>query len=197
MDAPIASQSLDTFLSALASRAPTPGGGSASAVVGAVAAGLCAMVGRLNDKRGGTPGPLHDTIARADALVQDMKRLADEDVAAFQGLMASWKLPDDDPAGCEQKLAATVRAIEAPLAIMAGALDILRLAAEGRAKSKKNCVSDAICAGHLAFACLASARQNVLINTATLREPDSATRYDKEACMMEDQAKKIIHLIIQ
>ena len=56
-----------SFLRDLSSRAPTPGGGSASALVGAVSAALCGMVGRLNDKKDGTPGKLHDTIETADA----------------------------------------------------------------------------------------------------------------------------------
>lgn len=159
-----AESSLNDFLERLASRAATPGGGAASALVGAAAAALCGMVGRLNDKKDGTPGPLHGSISSADSLLADMKRLIDEDMAAFGRLMAAWKLPADDPGSAAAKQAATIEATESPIEIMSKASFVMKLAMIGLEKSKKGCLSDAGVAAILAHAALEGARLNVLIN---------------------------------
>lgn len=160
------SSSIDDFLKRLASRAGTPGGGAASALVGAVSAALCSMVGRLNDKKDGTPGPLHGSITTADALMDDMKRLIDEDIRAFNRLSETWKLPADDPA----RQTATIEATESPLEIMSKALFVMKLAAIGLEKSKKNCISDAGVAAILSHAALEGARLNVLINLPAIAD---------------------------
>jgi formiminotetrahydrofolate cyclodeaminase len=154
---------IEDFLGDLSSRAATPGGGSASALVGAIAAALCGMVGRLNDKKDGAAGVLHETIANADLLMNRLKSLVDEDIAAFNSLAASWKLPNDGDHS-NQKQLAVIRATEAPLEIMTAALDVMRMAVEGLGKSKKNCLSDAGVAGLMAHAALEGARLNVMIN---------------------------------
>lgn len=156
--------SIEQFLGDLSSRAATPGGGSASALVGAIAAALCGMVGRLNDKADGTPGPLHGSISTADALMQDMKRLIDDDIRAFKQLSATWKLPADHPSAREAKQAAVLEATQSPIEIMSKAMFIMKLAAVGLEKSKRNCRSDAGVAAILSHAALEGARLNVLIN---------------------------------
>ena len=163
-------ETIDKFLSHLASRDPTPGGGSASALVGAIAAALCGMVGRLNDTKTGEAGPLHATISPADEALDRLKALVDEDMAAFTELMATWKLPADDPQASAKKQAATLRATEAPLRIMSAACEVMKLAAVGLEKSKKNCLSDAGAAALLAHAAVEAARLNVMINLPAIAD---------------------------
>lgn len=139
-------------------------------MVGAIAAALCGMVGRLNDKKTGEPGPLHDTISPADEALGRLKVLVDEDIAAFTGLMATWKLPADDPQASAKKQAATIRATEAPLRIMSAACGVMKLAAVGLEKSKKNCLSDAGAAALLAHAAVEAARLNVMINLPAITD---------------------------
>lgn len=186
-ESPALAQSLQPFLDRLASRAATPGGGSASALVGAIAAALSAMVGRLNDGKDGSPGPLHDTIVAADALRRDLAGLIDEDMAAFDALSASWKLPDDAEHAAE-KQAAVVRATQSPLDIMRRALDVMRLAVDGLEKSKRNCLSDAGVAGICAFAALESARLNVLINLPGVSNVDARERFRSQCDAIRDEA---------
>lgn len=163
---------IEEFLADLASRAATPGGGSASALIGAVAAALCGMVGRLNDKKDGTAGPLHEMIGPADSLLAQMRVLIDEDIAAFSELSASWKLPDDDASSRKLKDSAVLRATQSPLRIMEHAVEVMRLAILGLEKSKKNCLSDAGVAGICAHAALEGARLNVMINLPGIRDED-------------------------
>lgn len=168
-------QNVKGFLQSLSSKAATPGGGSASAFVGAVGAALCGMVGRLNDKKDGAPGPLHDTLGEADRLLARLAELIDEDVAAFDALAASWKLPDDGPENAAAKESAAIAATQSPLEIMEQAVAVMRLAAGGLEKSKKNCLSDAGVAGLMAHAALEGARLNVAINLPGIK--DAVARY--------------------
>ncbi|MBE7506368.1 MAG: cyclodeaminase/cyclohydrolase family protein [Planctomycetia bacterium] len=168
-------QTVKGFLQSLSSKAATPGGGSASALVGAVGAALCGMIGRLNDKKDGAPGPLHDTLGEADRLLARLGELIDEDVLAFEALAASWKLSDDSPENAAAKESAAIAATQSPLEIMEQAVAVMRLAVSGLEKSKKNCLSDAGVAGLMAHAALEGARLNVAINLPGIK--DAVARY--------------------
>jgi len=178
------------FLDQLASRSATPGGGSASALVGAAAGALCGMVGRLNDKKDGSPGVLHDTVSEADALRGRLLSLMDEDIMAFNAMAASWKLPDD-AAHAGQKQAAVLEATRAPLAIMQASLDVMRLAARGLAQSKKNCLSDAGVAAHFAHAALEGARLNVMINLPGIRDERTREELANRAKSVRDDGLRL------
>ena len=184
------------FLGALASRAATPGGGSASALIGAVGAALCGMVGRLNEKnRGAEPGLLHDTIEPADAAMARLMALADEDIAAFAELMRTWKLDGDEPGAERQKQAATVAATEAPLAIMTAAMAVMRLAVRGLETSKKNCVSDAGVAAFAAKAALEGARLNVMINLPGIADEQRRAALRKRADALLADAQTLVETV--
>ncbi|HPF38141.1 MAG TPA: cyclodeaminase/cyclohydrolase family protein [Phycisphaerae bacterium] len=184
-------QTIADFLEQLASRSPTPGGGGASALLGAVAAALCGMVARLNDKKSGEAGPLHDVIDKADTLCRELEILADEDVNAFNQLMACWKLPEDAPDRSARLETATAHATEAPLAIMRTALSVMRLAVEGLTLSKKNCISDAGVAGLAAHACVEGARLNVMINLPGLSNQDVAREFRTQADEIRAEAARL------
>ncbi|RIK71442.1 MAG: formiminotransferase-cyclodeaminase [Planctomycetota bacterium] len=181
---------LTEFLEQLASRSATPGGGSASALVGSVAGALCGMVARLNDKKDGTPGVLHDTIAEADALRGRLLSLMDEDIAAFNALAASWKLPDDEAHAAERQ-AAVIEATRTPLSIMQASLEVMRLAARGLARSKKNCLSDAGVAALFAHAALEGARLNVLINLPGIRDERTREELTRNAESVRGEAHRL------
>lgn len=157
------------------------------------------MVGRLNDKKDGAPGPLHDAIAEADALQTALSRLVDDDIAAFQALAATWKLPAADPVSAQKRLSATIRATETPLAIMQRALDVMRLAVKGLESSKKNCLSDAAASGILAHAALDAARLNVLINLPGLNHDPRRAALSEQAASLHAEAaalrERLDHLI--
>jgi len=93
--------SLDGWLDELAAAAPAPGGGSASALAGAVAAGLVAMVCRLTIGRkayaAATPR-VREILDQAEALRGDLRRLVDRDASSYDGVMAAYKIPKEDPA---------------------------------------------------------------------------------------------------
>jgi glutamate formiminotransferase/formiminotetrahydrofolate cyclodeaminase len=169
-------ETMKAFLAALSSRAPTPGGGSASAYAGALAAALVGMVGRLNNKKDGSPGPLAATIEPADGLRDRLDALVAEDAASFNAVMAAWKLPESDPNKSAVKARAQVGATQTPLETMKQALAALKLAVEALGKSKKQCLSDA---GVAALPAIEGARLNVMINLPDIA--DEKTRADLNA----------------
>ncbi|MGZ4387148.1 MAG: cyclodeaminase/cyclohydrolase family protein, partial [Gaiellaceae bacterium] len=83
----------------LASSAPTPGGGSASAVSGALASALVGMVARLTtgEKFAERAGEMQAVAAEADRLRSELLSLADEDAAAFDQVMDAFRMPKETP----------------------------------------------------------------------------------------------------
>ena len=159
---------VDGFAEALASDAPTPGGGSASALAGALAAGLVAMVARL------TPGELDDVAAEGDALRDELLALVDEDAAAFDAVMASFRLPKETPgeqaARSEAIQAAYRGAVDPPLRVCTRSARILELALRVAERGNPNAVSDAGVAALLAGAALEGAGLNVRINLGSIKD---------------------------
>ena len=90
-------ESIASFLTRLAARSATPGGGATGALHAAQAAALLAMVARFSD------GPRYDgeTVGRvraaADGLAEEGVGLAAADSAAFESVIAAYELPKDTP----------------------------------------------------------------------------------------------------
>src|ERR1700689_3884138 len=92
----IADQSGGEFLDALAGSAATPGGGSATALMGAMAAALVSMVCALSLERevsGAVREQLQAAHARAEVLRRELCSMIDQDVAAFGAVMRAYALP--------------------------------------------------------------------------------------------------------
>ncbi|MDX6450405.1 MAG: methenyltetrahydrofolate cyclohydrolase [Gaiellaceae bacterium] len=107
---------IDALLDALASDQPAPGGGSAAALVGAMAAALCAKVALLSEDGGST--------AQAAALCRKLTALAEEDARLFKTALSELELRDDD-----FKLGrALEQAADAPLRIAEACADVAALA---------------------------------------------------------------------
>src|SRR6266404_1951603 len=100
----VTQSSVETFLDDLASAAPTPGGGSAAAIMGAMGAALVSMVCNVTLGKKGqeqAAAEMQAVHAESERLRARLTAMVDEDIAAFDGLMAAYKLPkcgDDDKA---------------------------------------------------------------------------------------------------
>jgi glutamate formiminotransferase/formiminotetrahydrofolate cyclodeaminase len=153
----------------LASREPVPGGGSASAIAGAMAAGLVAMVAELTL---GRPGADDAWITRIrDGARERMSRLlalAQQDAAAYDAVVRARRLPRETD-GQRAKRAAAVRgatleATRVPLIAAEVAVEVAELTAAIAPIGNPNAVSDAGVAAHLAGAAVHGALLNVRIN---------------------------------
>ena len=116
------------FLDALASNAPTPGGGTAAAIAGAMGTSLLMMVARLPKSRAGADEErvaLSEACATLANVRDQFTALADTDTDAFNQVMAAYRLPK----GTEAEKAARKVAIQLELkAATTAPLDTLRVA---------------------------------------------------------------------
>jgi methenyltetrahydrofolate cyclohydrolase len=167
--------SVDQWLSDLASDAPTPGGGGASALTAAASAALISMVCNLSI---GRPRYAEHEQLLTGVLRQATERrelalsLARADADAFHTVLAAYQLPrgsEDEQRDRAQAIqAALAGAAEVPLRVAAVAADLIRLAGDISGRSNPNVLSDVAVAAVLARAALDSAVVNVEVNLAGL-----------------------------
>ena len=165
---------LDGWLDDLAGGAPVPGGGSAAALAGALAAALVAMVARLTVGRkayAAVQPRVAEILAEADALRAQLRRLVDDDAAAYAKVSAAYRLSKDDPRRAQAADEALVGAAQTPLAMARGAARLLALAQEIGTIGNRNARSDARVGEALARAALSGAVENVRVNVGSLSEP--------------------------
>ncbi len=179
---------LDGWLDQLAGGAPVPGGGSAAALAGALAAALVAMVARLTIGRktyAGVQQRVAEILAEADALRAQLRRLVDDDAAAYAKVSAAYRLPKDDPRRTRAADEALVGAAQTPLAMARGAARLVALAKEIGTIGNRNAHSDAKVGEALARAALAGAVENVRVNVGALSEPGLGRSLLDEADRLE------------
>ena len=179
---------LDAWLDELAGGAPTPGGGSAAALAGALAGALVAMVARLTVGRKAyaeVQPRVAAILAEAEAIRSQLRRLVDEDAAAYTRVSAAYRLPKDSPGRARAVDEALVGAARTPLAMARGAGRLVALAREIGEIGNKNARSDATVAAALARAALAGAVENVRVNVAALSEPGLGKSLIEEAEKLE------------
>lgn len=167
----------DDFLNALASGEPTPGGGSAAAMAGALGAALAAMVARLTVGRprySQVEPQMQAIITEAEDLRQQLRELVAEDAAAYDGVMAAYRLPRDSvEAGAARHAAiqaALQQASRTPLATMDSCRKVLQLAERAAALGNPNARTDACVAALLAHAGLQGASLNVRVNLTDIED---------------------------
>ncbi len=176
-------KNIDKFLEALASSAPTPGGGGAAALCGALGIALGNMVGSLTlgkKKYADVQEDIAELNAKAEALRAGFVALVDADAEAFAPLSRAYSIPKDDPARDEIMEPALLKAAEAPLEIMRKCAEALDLISGYAAKGSALAISDAGCAAALCGAAMEAAAVNVKINTKSMKNRAVADNINAE-----------------
>ena len=159
------------FLDRLADRAPAPGGGAAAALAGALASATARMVGAYSVDKQPDPAPrehvsrLCAELARADAM---LRRLVDEDAAAYQRLSSANRAARDDPSRADQTRQALAIALAVPLEIAAVASNAIAIMRDLQPLANKHLLSDLGVAAVLADACVQAAAYSVRVNATQL-----------------------------
>ena len=174
---------LADLLDAFASNDPVPGGGSASALAGALGASLLLMVAGMQKTKSGTPeetADLAEAAARVRPLRDRLTVLIDKDSEAYMKVAAAFKLPkstDDEKAARKTAIAAATRdATDVPLETMRACRDTLRHAVIVARNGNRNAASDVGVAIELLMAAVKGAGLNIDINLSGLSEQQYVER---------------------
>ena len=180
-------KTVSQILDAFASSDPTPGGGSASALAGAVGASLLLMVARMPRTRTGPDADrpaLDATVTVLNPAAAELRRLIDRDTAAYDEVVAAYRLPkatDEEKAARKDAIQRAMRsAIDAPLAVMRACRAALEAASVVERHGNPNAASDVAVAKELLRAGLAGARANVEINLPSISDHQYADRVRAE-----------------
>ena len=174
---------LDAFIDRLASSDPVPGGGSASAVAGSIAAALVSMVAALSAGRPryAAHAEVHERSAgEGHRLTAALLTLADEDATAYGGFASAMKLPRETDAERSARAAALQAAARAscqvPLRCVEACRDVVAAAESLAGRSNVNAASDLVVAALLAEAAAGGAAANVRINLPSVGDDGLAAQ---------------------
>lgn len=184
-------KSCTEFVSELSSKAPVPGGGGASALVGAVGTALGNMVGSLTagkKKYADVEADMQSLMEQAAALQQKLLELAERDAEAFEPLSKAYGMPtetEEEKAEKDQVMALVLKeAAEVPLQIMESCCAAIDLLAEFAAKGSRMAVSDAGAGVIFCKAALQGGSLNVFINTRSMKDRQLAQQLEAKADQM-------------
>ena len=190
-------QPLSGFLDALASAEPTPGGGTAAAIAGAMGASLLMMVGGLSKSRAGTESErvaLTEARAALAGIRDRLAGLGDTDADAFNQVMAAYRLPK----GTDQERNARKDAIQqglkaatiAPLDTLRAASEALHLARVVAEHGNRSAASDVGVGIALLEAAAKGAAANVRINLAGVVDEPFKTSAAADVEAIEKQLRE-------
>ena len=185
--------SLNEFTNQLSSAAPVPGGGGASALMGAVSASLCSMVGNLTSgkkKYAEYQQDIERIIADAVRLNEDMLALIEKDAEAFEPLAKAYSIPKEEPGRDEILEKALYEAALAPLEIVKKSAEVSALISELTVKGSRLAISDVGVAASACVACAKGASMNVYINTKLMKNREVAADLNKQTLSLVDDVVK-------
>jgi glutamate formiminotransferase/formiminotetrahydrofolate cyclodeaminase len=176
-DTRLVSLPIREFADELSSNSPAPGGGSVSALAGALGAGLAGMVAVLSHEKKGfeeKQADLDRIAVRSQHLKDELLAAVDADTAAFDLLLGAMRMPKGTPE--EQQVRdvalaeATIGASEVPLGVLEKCPEVIELCREVGRIGLQASLSDAGVGTQVARAAAAGAYQNVCINLAGLAD---------------------------
>ena len=190
--------SCEEFVDVLASKAPVPGGGGASALVGAIGMALGNMVGSLTVGKKKYADVEADIIAlkeKATALQADFLRLVEADAEAFEPLAKAYGMPretEEEKAEKARVMAIVLKdACAVPMEIMEKCCEAIDVIEEFAAKGSALAISDAGVVVTFCKAALLGASLNVFINTKSMADKEYAASLNEKADkMIADYSKK-------
>ena len=198
-----AEQTCQGFLDALASKAPVPGGGGASALVGALGTALCTMVGNYTvgkEKYAEVEEDAKALMAKAEDIRARLLALVDADAEAFEPLSKAYAIPKDDPnreavmEQCLRDAAAT------PMEILRLSCQAIDLHREMLDKGSVMMLSDVGTGVIFCQSALYGAALNVRVNTKSMTDRTFAKAMDEETDALVEQygtiARQVYNVIL-
>lgn len=194
----LADLTIKGFLAETAGSAPVPGGGSISALNGAIAAALTEMVANLTigkKKYAEVEGQMRTIAVEAGLIRERLTRYIDEDSEAYDRVFAAFKLPKETE---EEKAErgrvvqeATKEAARVPMKVAEEIASVMETIIYVAHKGNRNAVTDACVAMMTARTCVLGALLNVRINLGSIQDPDFVRRMTEKCDRLEAEALRI------
>jgi len=191
------------FADELSTDSPAPGGGSVAALSGAMAASLTAMVANLTHGKKGYERHLkkmNDVAVSSQELKDELLRFVDLDTAAFNEVMACFRLPKKTPEDKAKRQAAiqdaTKNAANVPLQVMETCVKVLELTDVVSKYGNVNSISDAGVAALSADTAIKGAGLNVLINLSGIEDQEFNGAMKKSVAELRQAGQKIVRRIM-
>ncbi|MFZ3265256.1 MAG: glutamate formimidoyltransferase [Terriglobales bacterium] len=175
---------VEPFIEQLAAPTATPGGGSAAAATGAMAAGLANMVAAMSRGKKAYvqhEGALSEAIARLGQLREELKAAIDADAESYNLVMKAYKAARESSDGDAGITAALKHATSIPLGVAERVAEVARLAQKLGPITNPNMKSDLTTSIALAQAALTGALANVEINLESLKDEAFVAQTRKKA----------------
>ncbi|MDD6572978.1 MAG: cyclodeaminase/cyclohydrolase family protein [Thermoflexaceae bacterium] len=180
--------SCEDFVEILSTKAPVPGGGGASALVGALGCALGNMVGSLTvgkKKYADVEADIISLKEKAEALQKELLFLVEEDARVFEPLSKAYGMPketEEERAEKARVMAVVLKdACSVPMEIMKKCCEAIELIEEFAAKGSVIALSDAGVGAAFCKAALLGASLNVFINTKSMEDREYAESLNEEA----------------
>ena len=187
-------KSCTEFVDVLASKGPVPGGGGASALVGAIGTALGSMVGNLTvgkKKYAAVEEDIKKILEKAEALQKELLHLVDQDAVVFEPLSKAYGIPKDDPNREKIMEEALKNACTVPMDIMRACCRAIELHEELAEKGSALALSDVGVGVAFCKSALMGASLNVFINTKSMVDREYAASIEKEADEMLEKYCKL------
>ena len=182
--------SLREFTSVLASKASVPGGGGASALVGAIGTALGSMVGSLTvgkKKYADVEDDIRALMVKAEELQNELLDAIDGDAAAFEPLSKAYGIPKDDPGRGEIMEKCLKDAAAVPMKILRLCCRAIELHEEFAEKGSVLVISDAGTGAVLCWGAMYGAALNVKVNTKSMTDREYADSMNAEVDKLMDE----------
>ncbi len=186
---------VDGFVQITSSEEPAPGGGSVSALAGALAAALAEMVARLTvgrERYAAAEEEMQQVLREAGAIKEELVAAIQKDSSSFEQYMAALALPKNTEAEKAARREAMQEGLKAaaqvPLGVARSAARILSLAQAAVARGNANAVTDALVAAMMARTAVLGALFNVKINLSSIRDEAFVQELSREAAALEQAA---------
>jgi glutamate formiminotransferase/formiminotetrahydrofolate cyclodeaminase len=184
---------VETFIEQLAAPTAVPGGGSAAAASGAMAASLAGMVASMSRGKKAYAqyeSQFSDALARLSVLREELKSAIDADAEAYSAVVKAYKAAKESTGGPHLIAAALQRAAEVPLGVAERAAEIVRIATALKPITNPNMASDLTTAIALAKAAIAGAIANVEINLESIKSESAGSEEFADLARSRAQALK-------
>ncbi len=176
------------FTEALASSAPTPGGGAAACAAGAMGCALAMMAVGTTLKRKATPTEslprLEQSLRRLTAFKTELKSYIQKDGEAYAAYLTAKKLPKEDASRETAVQDALLFAARIPVDAAKAAMHCLREVDQIKGDVADIIMSDILCARHLLQACIKCSVENIQANLAFIKNEDRVNELNRQITVL-------------